>query len=82
MANSYTRDWNDGADVWSRRANLERLDKLSTLLDTAFLVPGTNIRFGIEAILRLLPGIGDITAWPYPFGYCMKPTGLVSPVSC
>jgi DNA integrity scanning protein DisA with diadenylate cyclase activity len=32
---------------------LERLDKLTTLLDIVFLVPGTNIRFGIEAILRL-----------------------------
>jgi hypothetical protein len=41
---------------------LQRLDKLSTLLDIAFLVPGTNIRFGVEAILRLVPGIGDIAA--------------------
>jgi hypothetical protein len=62
MANTYTRDWNDGADVWSRRASLERLDRLSSLLDIAFLVPHTNIRFGIEAILRLVPGIGDIAA--------------------
>jgi hypothetical protein len=62
MANTYTRDWNDGADVWFRRASLERLDRLSSLLDIAFLVPHTNIRFGIEAILRLVPGIGDIAA--------------------
>jgi hypothetical protein len=38
---------------------LERLDKL---LEIAFLVSGTNIRFGVEAILRLVPGIGDIAA--------------------
>jgi hypothetical protein len=25
-------------------------------------VPGTNIRFGVEAILRLVPGIGDMVA--------------------
>jgi hypothetical protein len=62
MANTYTRDWSGGADVWSRRTSLERLDQLSALLDIAFLVPGTNIRFGIEAILRLVPGIGDIAA--------------------
>ena len=30
-----------------------------TLLDTAFLVPGTNIRFGIDAMIGLVPGIGD-----------------------
>src|ERR1700704_3161539 len=62
MANAYTHEWSSGADVWSRRASLERLDKLSTLLDIAFLVPGTNIRFGVEAILRLVPGIGDVAA--------------------
>jgi hypothetical protein len=35
---------------------------LSQLLDVAFVVPGTNIRFGVEAILRLVPGIGDAAA--------------------
>jgi hypothetical protein len=46
----------------SHRARLERLDRLSRLLDIAFAVPGTNIRFGIEAILRLAPAIGDVAA--------------------
>jgi hypothetical protein len=51
-------------DQPSRRASLERLDRLSRVLDVAFafLVPGTNIRFGVEAILRLFPGFGDIAA--------------------
>jgi C4-dicarboxylate transporter len=31
-------------------------------LDIAFAVPGTNIRFGVEAIMRLVPGIGDAAA--------------------
>ena len=35
-----------GAD--SPRAALDRLDRLSRLLDIAFAVPGTNIRFGVE----------------------------------
>jgi hypothetical protein len=30
------------------------------LFDTAFLVPGTNIRFGIDAMIRLVPAIGDV----------------------
>jgi C4-dicarboxylate transporter len=46
----------------SRRERVERLDKLSRLLDIAFTVPGTNIRFGAEAIMRLVPGIGDAAA--------------------
>ncbi len=49
-------------DARSRRAALDRLDVLATLFDTVLLIPGTNIRFGVEALLRLLPGIGDAAA--------------------
>jgi hypothetical protein len=49
-------------DPQSCRARIERLDRLSRLLDIAFAVPGTNIRFGVEAIMRLVPGIGDAAA--------------------
>ena len=38
---------------------LERLEALSRLLDHAFRVPGTNIRFGLDAALGVIPGIGD-----------------------
>jgi Domain of unknown function (DUF4112) len=49
-------------DAVSRRAALDRLDMLATVFDTAFLVPGTNVRFGVESLLRLVPGIGDAVA--------------------
>jgi hypothetical protein len=49
-------------DAASRRAALDRLDILATAFDTAFIVPGTNIRFGVESLLRLAPGIGDLLA--------------------
>jgi hypothetical protein len=62
MASAYNHEWSFGAGTWSRRASLERLDRLSRVLDIAFLVPGNNIRFGMEAILRLVPGIGDVAA--------------------
>jgi Domain of unknown function (DUF4112) len=62
MANAYAHEWSGAADMWSRSSSLERLDRISRLLDVAFLIPGTNIRFGIEAILRLVPGIGDVAA--------------------
>jgi hypothetical protein len=43
----------------SRAERIARLDALANLLDTAFVVPGTNIRFGIDAAIGLIPGIGD-----------------------
>src|ERR1051326_6305261 len=49
-------------DRVAREAALLRLDALSRVFDIAFIIPGTNVRFGIEAILRLVPGIGDIAA--------------------
>jgi len=35
------------------------LDKLVKLMDTAIKIPGTNIRFGLDAIIGLIPGLGD-----------------------
>jgi Domain of unknown function (DUF4112) len=35
------------------------LEFLTSLLDDRFRVPGTNIRFGIDAIIGLIPGVGD-----------------------
>jgi hypothetical protein len=43
----------------SRRERIARLDALATLLDTAFILPGTNVRFGLDALIGLVPGIGD-----------------------
>ena len=39
-----------------------RLDALSRLLDSAVRVPGTNIRFGADALLNLIPGVGLLTS--------------------
>jgi hypothetical protein len=43
----------------SRRQALERLERLSRILDTAIRVPGLGIRFGVDGIIGLAPGIGD-----------------------
>ena len=43
----------------SRAERIARLDALASLLDTAFFIPGTNIRFGVDALIGLVPGIGD-----------------------
>jgi hypothetical protein len=42
------------------QATLDRLRRWSTLLDSAFAVPGTRMRVGWDPILGLLPGIGDL----------------------
>lgn len=39
---------------------LARARTLARLLDSAVRVPGTNIRFGADAIIGLVPGLGDI----------------------
>jgi hypothetical protein len=49
-------------DPAEHRAALDRLDMLATVFDTAFILPGTNVRFGVESLLRLVPGIGDAIA--------------------
>jgi Domain of unknown function (DUF4112) len=40
---------------------LDALRRWAVLLDSAFRVPGTQIRFGLDAIVGLVPGLGDIS---------------------
>jgi len=44
----------------ARRRQLEALRKIAVLLDSALVIPGTSIRFGLDPILGLMPGVGDI----------------------
>ena len=50
--------WGKGA--WMFRD--ETLHRLEILLDEAFRIPGTGIRFGIDGIIGLVPGLGDVIA--------------------
>jgi hypothetical protein len=49
----------DYARPRSRRERIARIDALATLLDTAFMLPGINVRFGLDALIGFVPGIGD-----------------------
>ncbi len=40
---------------------LDALRRYAVLLDSQFRVPGTRIRFGLDAIVGLVPGLGDIS---------------------
>jgi hypothetical protein len=40
---------------------LDALRRYAVLLDSQFRVPGTSIRFGLDAIVGLIPGLGDVS---------------------
>jgi hypothetical protein len=44
-----------------RTVGLQALRRWAVLLDSAFRIPGTGIRFGLDAIIGLIPGIGDMS---------------------
>jgi len=46
----------------TREQRLKRLEAIARLLDVAFILPGTNIRYGIDGIIGLIPVVGDIIA--------------------
>jgi hypothetical protein len=50
---------------WAKGAWIFRdqtLQRIEILLDEAFRVPGTSIRFGLDGIIGLVPGVGDVIA--------------------
>ena len=40
---------------------LKNMDRLSRLMDSQFKLPGTNFRFGLDGLLGLIPGAGDLS---------------------
>jgi hypothetical protein len=42
-----------------RTPQVERLKLLTRLLDSAFQIPGTQWRIGLDALVGIVPGIGD-----------------------
>jgi len=53
------------SDRWNRGAWIFRDDtlrRLEILLDEAFRIPFTRFRFGIDGIIGLVPGLGDVIA--------------------
>ena len=45
--------------------HLAALRRWAVVLDSLFRVPGTSIRFGLDAIVGLIPGIGDLASPVY-----------------
>lgn len=42
------------------RRSVDHLDKMATMLDSQYRIPGTQWRFGADAIIGLVPGAGDL----------------------
>jgi formate/nitrite transporter FocA (FNT family) len=45
----------------------DQLELVASMLDDAFAIPGTNWRFGLDAIIGLVPGIGDLITSTFSF---------------
>lgn len=44
----------------SKEQTKQRLEKLAWLLDNSIAVPGTGFRVGLDGIMGLIPGVGDV----------------------
>jgi hypothetical protein len=58
---------------------LEALRAMARLLDSAFEIPGTNIRIGLDPIAGLVPGIGDLVSPLFTIGVLWQSRDLNIP---
>lgn len=45
------------------RPSIKYLTSLAKLMDSQFRIPGTNIRFGLDPLIGLIPGFGDFAGF-------------------
>jgi len=50
------------AEVGTLDRRLQRLKRVGWILDSAIRIPGTRIRFGVDSLIGLVPGLGDLAA--------------------
>ena len=43
-----------------RSPEVQSFERMAELMDSKFSIPGTNIRFGIDPLLSLIPVLGDL----------------------
>ena len=58
---------------------LEGLRRIAQILDNAFVVPGTSYRIGLDPILGILPGLGDLVAPLFTIGVLLQARALGVP---
>ena len=62
-----------------QQQRLAVLRRVSGLLDSAMQVPGTSIRFGLDPILGLIPGLGDLVSPLFTIGILWQARDLGIP---
>lgn len=50
------------AKVEERRQRMRRVERIAWILDNAWRLPGTQIRLGVDSVLGLIPGVGDVAS--------------------
>jgi hypothetical protein len=55
-----TRDTASAAEVGTLDRRIDRLRRVGWILDSSIRIPGTGIRFGIDSLIGLVPGLGDL----------------------
>ena len=63
----------------TREQRLARLEAVAKLLDVAFILPGTKIRYGIDGIIGLIPVVGDIIATAFSLWLVREARALGAP---
>jgi len=63
----------------TREQRLARLDAVAKLLDVAFILPGTKIRYGVDGIIRLIPVVGDLFATAFSLWLVREARALGAP---
>jgi hypothetical protein len=63
----------------TREQRLARFETLAKLLDVAFILPGTNIRYGVDGVVRLIPVVGDLLAIAFSLWLVREARALGAP---
>ena len=58
-AKSSAEFWRDYSKGLTHEQRLAQVRFIARMMDDQFRLPGTNIRFGLDLILGLFPGLGD-----------------------
>jgi hypothetical protein len=65
----------------AERDRLERLRRLGYLLDNSIPIPGTHFRIGLEAIVGLVPGVGDVVGGAFSLYIILQAARMGVPAS-
>ena len=65
----------------AERERLERLRRLGYLLDNSIPIPGTRFRIGLETIVGLVPGLGDLVGGGFSAWIILQAARLGAPAS-